>query len=383
MKHPLSFWTIVVLTALVAGSLAGAVAAMWYVSPQFQALERNLRERVDRASSKTTPVEVVRVEREPAAPVIPSLFLQGRRSPTLLLVRRNLRADDQLLNEERIVGSASALTTDGWLLAPGRLFESLRLADVGVLWEGRVYPLVKAVRDTSSDLVYTKVALQNLPVASFVRSEDVVNGLPVWVETTPGRVSPQVIVDTHERLARGLISSERRTRRYVLNGQAATFAKGGIVWNATGELVGVLGESEGSSGAATVIPASSVASALTSLLATQEIRRPSLGIHGVNAAFLVMDAATSKPSRSGFLLRGDRLRGIVAVDPKGPAAKGLREGDVIERMDNDVIQDAADVAERLEQYRPGTVLPIHGTRAGVPFQLTVSLGEVITSELVK
>lgn len=385
MKQPVSFWTLVAVLALAAGAFAGVATSLWYVSPQFQTLERNVRERLDYATSSSgAPVEVVRVEREPAAPVIPPLFLQGRRSSTLLLARRGAHTqDDQLLSEDRILGSASALTTDGWLLVPAHLFDGLHLADVGVVWEGHIYPLTKAVRDTSSDLVYTKVNLQNLPVAGFARSEDVVNGLPVWIETVPGRVSPQVVVDTHERSSHGVVSSEHRTRRYVLNGDDSAFTKGGAVWNASGELVGVLEEGAGISGAVSVIPVGSVARALSSLIATQEIRRPSLGINGINAAFIFTEAAASERPRVGFILRSDRSHNIPAVDPKGPAAKFLKEGDVIERMDSDVIQDAADVAEHLEQYRAGTVLPLYGVRAGAPFQMNISLGEVVTSEAVK
>ncbi len=385
MKQPISFWIFVTLLALVCGALAGTVTSKWYVSPQFQVLERNVRERLDKVtSSNGTPVQVVRVEREPAAPVIPPLFLQGRRSSTLLLVRRTVRPqDEQILSEDRIVGSLSALTTDGWLLAPARLFDTLRLADAGVLWEGRIYPLTKAVRDTSSELVYVKVALQNLPVAGFVRSEDVVNGLPVWVETTPGRVLPQVVVDIHERAFHGLVSSEHMTRRYILHGDAVAFAKGGVAWNSGGELVGVLETGENVAGSIGIIPITSVTRALASLLATNEIRHATLGVSGMNAAFLFADGTSQKRPAAGFLLRSDRVHGTLAVDPKGPAAKVLKEGDVIERIDGDVIQDATDMAERLDQYRSGTMLPIFGVRAGAPFQLNLSLGEIVTSEPLK
>lgn len=387
MKQTLSFWAFVGFLALASGALAGMVTSTWYVSPQFQVLERNLRERLDHATSSVgSPVEVVRVEREPAAPVIPPLFLQGRRSSALLLVKRGARPqDEQLLSEDRILGSAFALTTDGWLLAPARLFDGLRIADVGVIWEGHVYPLAKAMRDTSSDLVYAKVLLRNLPVAGFIRPEDVVNGLPVWIETAPGRIAPQVVIDVHERAFHGLVSSERMTRRYILNDGAASFVKGGIVWSGNGELVGILETGNGADGSGAVIPVTSVGRALSSILATNEIHRASLGVSGMNAAFLFTEASSLNTGRpvAGFLLRGDHARAIAAVESKGAAAKFLKEGDVIERIDNDVIQDATDVAERLEQYRPGTILPLYGTRAGSPFQMSIALGEVITSEVLK
>ncbi len=374
------------LSACVAGSVSGVLASMWYLSPQVQGLERHLRERLDAvtAPAKTPPVEIVRVEREPSTPLIPALFLDGRRSSTLLLVRHAAHPQEEsFFMEENVLGTLSALTTDGWLLAPASLFEGVHLADLGVVWDGRVYPVTKAVRDVSTDLVYVKVVVTNLPVASFARAEDIVNGLPVWVESTPGRVLPQVLVDVRDEAFRGTISHERMTRRYTLNREAGSFPKGGVVWNVDGELVGIIQKRTETGGLASMIPVASVARTLSTLTLGGEIHRASLGIHGMNTALVLNDTTSTKRTARGFLLRGDRLHAMPAVDLKGPAAKFLKEGDVIERIDGDVIQDGADLAERLGQYQSGTTVPIYGTRAGVAFQVNVVLADVMTSETLK
>jgi type I restriction enzyme S subunit len=64
-----------------------------------------------------------------------------------------------LLTKDRFIGQLVSLTVDGWLLAPASLFDGVRLADVEVLSEGRVYPIREAIRDT---------ACKRLPVGSIL-----------------------------------------------------------------------------------------------------------------------------------------------------------------------------------------------------------------------
>lgn len=361
-------------------SLAGSALWFWYGSPRWQALEDRVNQRLDRMGGEARPVEIIRVEREPAAPVIPSLFLQGRRSPVLPLVRRTLKSNEEnVFTIDRQIGSLTALTVDGWLLGSASLFESLRVADVGVVWEGRIYSLSNVVRDTSTGFVYAKAALQNLPVVGFARSEDVVTGLPVWVEPQPGRVFPQTVVDSGSQIFQGSLPSERFTRRYVLNGGSFS-PNGGAVWDASGQLVGLMDVSNGS---VKVIPATFVAATLASLSVSNEIRRTTLGIHGFETSFLLTEAGQVRAMPRGFLVRTERARGITGVEPKGPSATALKEGDVLQKLDQDVLDATTELAYRLAQYRPGTRLTLYGERAGKPFQASVVLGSVVTSEVLK
>lgn len=377
-----SVWVMGFVVALCAGMVGGVLLLLWYVVPRFQAFDQALSARLDQVErvDPKPAVEVVRVEREPAAPVIPSIFLQGRRSPVLPLVKRSPRVNgENILTTDRQLGSLTALTVDGWLLGSARLFEQGKVADMGVVWEGRVYPFLKVVRDTASGLVYAKVNLQNLPVAGFARVEGVVTGLPVWVESQPGRMFPYTIVDVRERAFHGSVPSEQLTRRYVLSG-GSIVPDGGAVWDTSGQLVGLI---ESDVMPPRVIPAVFVAASLSSLSASNEIRRATLGVNGFEASLLLADVEQSKNFSQGFFIRGERSRGIAAVEAKGPSATVLKEGDILQRLDQDLLDTTADLAYRLAQYRPGTRLTVFGERAGAPFQASVVLGSVVTSEVLK
>lgn len=383
MLSRFSFAALVILGGLFAGAAGGFLMSTQYVFPQLQSLQRSMVDYLDQATStRSSPVEVVRVEREPAAPIIPAIFLQGRRSPLLSLIRKSTHpTESELLTKDRFIGQLVSLTVDGWLLAPASLFDGVRLADVEVLSEGRVYPIREAIRDTATDLVYVKIAAQNLPVVGFTQIEDVVVGLPVWIEVGPARFVPQVVLDVRDRAFTGPAPSERISRRYLVQMNVSPTAKGGAVWNGAGQLVGVVDASDPTG--TRIIPAVEAMAVLTPLLATHEIRRTTLGVAGLDTSLLFSEASSSAFALSGFVVRGDRAHGLVAVDPKGPAAKVLKEGDVIERLDRDGLSGAVDLGEYLAQYRPGTSLTLHGRRNGKPFEGLVVLGSVVTSELIK
>ncbi len=383
MLSRISFSVLLLLGSLIVGGLGGFLVVRSYISPQFAALQRSMTEYVTHVTSTvSSPVEVIRVEREAAAPIIPAFFLQNRRPPVLSLVRKASQGGDvNLFTKDRILGEAVVLTVDGWLLTSASAIEGVRLMDFVVVSDGRTYPVKEALRDTATDLVYLKIVAQDLSVASFAQRDDAVVGLPVWVETVPGRLLPQVLLDVQGRRGEMPVQSERLSRRFLMNISLGALPKGAAVWNAVGQLMGVVETSDAAG--AWVIPTVGATESLSSWLATREIRRPTLGIAGIDASFVLSEAVSSTRSVNGFMVRGDRAQGIVAIDAKGPAAKLLKEGDVIERLDRDILDGVSDVGEYLAQYRPGTALTLSGKRAGKPLEVTVVLGSVVTSEPLK
>lgn len=374
---------LIVLGSFAAGALGGFFFVQSYIYPQFSLLQRSVHEYASHVTTTVpSPVEVIRVEREPAAPIIPAFFLQNRRSPVLFIARKSSQGGEVgLFTRDRILGEAVALTVDGWLLTSASAVEGMRVADLIVVSESRSYAVKEAVRDTATGLVYLKIAAQDLSVASFAQKEDGVVGLPVWVETVPGRLLPQVLLDVQGRQGEMPLPSERLSRRFLMNTSLSALPNGAAVWNAVGQLMGVV-ETTDAVGA-WVIPAVGVTESLNSWLAMREIRRPTLGVAGIDASLILSEGVSSTRSVNGFVVRGDRAQGMVAIDAKGPAARLLKEGDVIERLDRDILSSASDVGEYLSQYRSGTSLTISGKRAGKPLEVTVVLGSVVTSEVIK
>ncbi len=358
--------------ALLGGAGAGWMVAMWYVPSQIAQLETALRQRLERVAASTTTeprVEVVPIERPAASPLYPSAFIARRLSPVVTLVRRNPSkpTDEGVAVGEREVGAAITVTADGWLITTAQAFNGAHVSDLAAVWNGRAYPLTKAIRDQATDVVFLKIEASDLPASEFVHPEDLAHGIVVWLEPRAKRLQPETVLDLRAHHQVEIASSERATRRLLVSGNAGSFWSGGGVWDTQGRLIGLL-ETFTADGWR-VVPASNISGSLASLLSSGEIRHASLGIRTLDLAARVFERSRTEIPRQGAWVR--------------TGSKVLREGDVIERIERDILDGTADVGERLLSYHPGTRVTLTITRQGKLLEVSVILGSVLTSEFLK
>jgi S1-C subfamily serine protease len=163
-----------------------------------------------------------------------------------------------------------------------------------------------------------------------------------------------------------VVSSDTWNKRFFLSGLRSTSA---AVWDERGRLVGVALDDEA------LLPAEALRTALTSILAKGDIRRPSLGVTYVDTAY-------TYTAQEGAPVRG----AIVSLDKKLPAnapvRQWLRDGDVIERIERDVLDANWSLAERLAEYQATATVTVAGQRQGVPFEVRATLAERVTSEVL-
>lgn len=378
--NPLIGW--VVLVGAVVGALAGWIAAGIYVSPRLLPLNSNATSTATVAT--TTPatpnVQIVPVTTQSTqASIYPGTFAARGLSPVLTLVKKTaVQNADLPLSEDQEIGRAVALTSDGWLVTTYAAIRNIRVADLQVAWQGKVFAIDKAVRDAASDAVFLKTSTTGLPVTALVDPADLSAGSQVWLEPDSGRLYPETLIDLRAPAMNDPVSSERAVRRLLVTGAGENNGLGGALWNAQGQLIGLL-ESKSAAGWR-VLPASDLRTALNALLAGTEIRHASLGVRASDLSSLVQAQTSRDWPERGAWLRADKTHNLPAVSPTGPSAKLLRDGDVIDRIERDVLDGTADLGERLLDYKPGAEVTLYGTRDGQPFQVSVTLGSVVTGE---
>jgi S1-C subfamily serine protease len=147
-------------------------------------------------------------------------------------------------------------------------------------------------------------------------------------------------------------------------------------------LVGIL-EAADEAGAWRVLPAAPIGSALAQFLQNGSIQRASLGVRSYDLSSVTVDAPSSTLPSLGAWLHADRKTGAAAVNTKGVSAKSLRDGDVIERIERDILDGSADLGERLLDYRPGVAVNLTVSRKGEEMQIPVTLGTETVSETIK
>lgn len=388
MKFSRDFW--LALLAVVCGGLAGA-AVSFALYPVF---EERVGE-VERIATSTLPtvsptstapiISLIPVERRSALPLLPPSFLKRRSSAIATLYRksRGTSFDERLLGKDHVLGHAVALTSDGWFVTSATLFEGVRLADVTLWHNGSTYNVERGVVDRLNNTAFFKTAATGLAAPAFVQSNEVTQGSQVWVEARPDGFIPDIIVDHRARLLpNDYASSETAVRRYLLNSRGTASGRGGAVWDPNGSLLGVLESGEGED--ARVIPASTIAGSFASLLERNEIRHAQLGVRAIDLGIARLDGSRGTLPPAGALVR---------VRADSPAAKAkLKNGDVILRVERDILDGTADLGEILADYRQGSIVTLRVLRGAsaeassggtTDTDIQVALGSIVTSEPLK
>ncbi len=377
-----------VLVSVAVSIGAGSLVANMIVERQTEIWQRlwasSSREGV--TSSTSSSVEVFPLDASRTLNPSMAFFMARRASPVLDVYKKSAfekNGDDLLSGREKAMGAAVALTSDGWLVMPSTVIKDLRVADVAIAFRGQAYAIEQAIRDTATDAVFIKIQARDLPVTALVRATDVIGGMQVWVEPRRQHVSPEVVLDVRaDNASIDPVSSERASRRFFVGGEGNILMVGGAVWDGGGRLVGLL-ESRDADGWR-VLPASDLSSALTGILTRGVIIHATLGVRAYDLAHL--DFLTTRPSLPlrGAWIQGDRRGMQPGVAKQSVTAKLLKEGDVIEGIERDILDGTADLGERLLDYPPGTRVTLSGRHVdGMRFQIPVTLGTASSTERLK
>jgi S1-C subfamily serine protease len=287
-----------------------------------------------------------------------------------------------LLTREALLGQAVALTADGWLVTTASAIQNVKMADL-VVWRGGVSGTVeKGILDRASQTVFLKTSLKGLPSAAFARIQDLVPGAAMWVETDLESFQPQVVTGLMGRSAYAdAASSEFASRRIILNGPSQVLP-GTPVWDPNGSLVALMeSRTDGSSSA---IPVASVAASFTGLLLDGEIHHALLGVRTLDLAVSRIDGDRAGLPLAGAYIRDEKKTNKLGILKDSPAAKAkLKVGDVIVRVDRDILDGTADLGEVLSEYKPGSSVTLRVLRGTQDLDIPLVLGNVVTSELLK
>lgn len=376
-------WMIAALIAVVFGGVAGWITSSATIIPSLQQVQELVRQTA-RSSNQvvtSTAVQIIpirsSVDEESS---LPEALRSGRSTPTLLVFRATPQGAEAPVFAQEGIAPAIALTADGWLVVPtSALPATVRLADLTIGWQRVLYPLTKGVRDLASGLTFLKIEAQNLPVAALVSRVEIELGQSVWSETSPNQYTQNAVLRIGSSANPAIpLVSDQWNQKFILTNASLPFVS--AVWDGRGRLVGI---SESSSGTKSVIPADAIRSGLTSLLKTGDIRRPTLGVRSIDLANVYLPkSAKPLPSKGAWLI-GDKKGNLLAISSTSTAAKLLREGDVIERIDNDILDGTWTLSERVLEYRPGSEVTVTGLREGKTFQAQVTFGTAVTSEPLK
>lgn len=382
----------ILFSAILGGALSGAISG-WTVarmsvagSVQPVLVVQNASSSSASASStmytKEPDITVVNVDRSPLEPIVPPVFTDRRTSPVATVYRKPTKGV-VALKEEDALAQAVALTSDGWFVIPLEVMKDQTLADV-VLWhEGSLLHVVRGIADNRGSVAFLKVETQNLVSPAFARFQDIGRGTVVWTERRSGgfeSMSVTALGKSPEDL-RG-VSSDLSARRGELSDVLRAGDLGAPVWGTNGSLIGlmigVVGER------ARFIPSSAFAPSLYGIFADGAIKHATLGVLSVDLSEARVANASENLPRRGAWVSPDASKNLPAILTDSPAMNaGLKEGDVIQRVDRDILDGRADLGEVLVQYKPNSSVTLTVLRGSETLEIPVTLGSKVVSSILK
>jgi serine protease Do len=284
-------------------------------------------------------------------------------------------------------GSGFIITSDG-LVATNKHVANLEGASYSVITQdGKTYDAKVLAFDPINDFAVLKIDAKNLPTVEFGSSDDLDIGQRIIaIGNALGEFENTVTVGVLSGKERTISASSSSTSQdsETLSGLLQTDAainegnSGGPLVNLKGQVVGIntataaKGQAEGLGFA---IPINSLKTAIDSIEKTGKIVRPYIGIR-----YLAVDqkiaAMKGVNEARGILVYGDPTNNIPAVVPDSPADKaGIKQGDIILKVNNDDIDEKNSLTRLLGKYKPGEEVDLTVIRDSNNINIKVKLGE--------
>ena len=210
-----------------------------------------------------------------------------------------------------------------------------------------VFPPASASKDDAVDVGDNVLLFGPEPVTrTLFGSTSLTNNLYVRMGSTEARIQ-NVLPSPSGEVARLKISAPRLSQANI----------GGVAVNEAGETIGIVDGLEGNE--ATILPAASIRRAAQRVLEQQaSVPRPWLGVKGEAISDLKLDQILNlgwAHERATALAGNHQGIMLTSIVPGSPAAMAaLRAGDVILKVDDKQIQNAADFTWWLEQAGPSS-----------------------------
>jgi len=278
-------------------------------------------------------------------------------------------------------GSGVIINADGYIVTNNHVVEGADKVDV-TLSNNRTYPAEVLGTDPDTDLAVIKISQKNLPALAFVDSDNVKVGEWVLAVGNPFNLNSTVTAGIVSAKGRniGIINSntsDQEATRTAIESFIQTDAainpgnSGGALVNVDGGLIGIntaIASTTGSySGYGFAVPANIVSKIVEDIIGFGTVQRGWLGIQVGTVNFDLVSDKKLKVE-DGAYVSGFAEGGVSAAEKAG-----LKEGDVITKLDGHEIRTSTALIEYIGRKRPGDKIQVTVDRFGKEITMPVTL----------
>ena len=299
---------------------------------------------------------------------------------------RDYNQPRQQLQPQVGYGSGVIISRDGYIVTNNHVVEGADEIEVTTN-DQRTYAAKVIGTDPTTDIALIKIEENDLPTIPFGNSDELKVGEWVLAVGNPLNLTSTVTAGIVSAKARNLGIIGGGSNDNLRGGNANTNTSlsiesfiqtdaavnpgnsGGALVNTRGELVGIntaiVSKSGAFSGYSFAIPVSIVSKVVTDLKQYGSVQRAMLGV-----TIQTMNSELAKEKKID-MVEGVYVAGV--GEHSGAQEAGIKEGDIILKVENKKVTTNAQLQERISQYRPGDVVKVEVLRGKNKETLEVTL----------
>lgn len=279
-------------------------------------------------------------------------------------------------------GSGVIISIDGYIVTNNHVIDNAEEIEV-TLNDKRTFIATVVGKDPTTDIALLKIEAEELNIIPFGNSDDLRVGEWVLAIGNPFNLTSTVTAGIVSAKARSIniLNAEMKIESFIQTDAAVNPGNsGGALVNTRGELVGIntaIASQTGSyAGYSFAVPVSIVSKVVADLKQHGEVQR---AILGVSISDINNELAKEKNIKT---LKGSYVASLVE---NGAAAKaGIKEGDIIVKVNNVSVNTVAELQEQIGRFRPGDKVKITVFRANQEKEFDVELKNMSgNTEIVK
>jgi Do/DeqQ family serine protease len=278
-------------------------------------------------------------------------------------------------------GSGVIINADGYIVTNNHVVEGADKVDV-TLSNNRTYPAEVLGTDPDTDLAVIKINQKNLPSLAFVDSDQTKVGEWVLAVGNPFNLNSTVTAGIISAKGRniGIINSnsqDQMAQRTAIESFIQTDAainpgnSGGALVNVEGGLIGIntaIASQTGSySGYGFAVPANIVSKIVEDIIGTGSVQRGWLGIQVGTVDYDLVKEQDLKVEDGAY------VSGFAEGGHSAAEQAGIKQGDVVIKLDDHDIRTSTALIEYIGRKRPGDKISVTVDRKGKKMVFPITL----------
>jgi serine protease Do len=283
--------------------------------------------------------------------------------------RRPVTQDQQSGGSGFLISNDGYIVTNNHVVAGGPSGDAVDRVTV-TLFDGKEYQAEIVGRDPSSDIALLKIKASNLPFVKMADSKKSRVGDWVIAIGNPLGLGNTVTAGIISALQRNIGAGGAYDRFIQTDTAINPGNSGGPLFNLKGEVVGInnrlISPVGANIGVGFAIPAEEAVPVVESLKKGVRPERGYLGISITPVGEDLADALGLEKNRGEFVAR--------VVAGEGADKAGLKEGDIVLKVDGRDVSPEATLSYIVANIKPGTRIPLDILREGKPMRLNAIVG---------